>query len=241
MRLDIAAVDDGEELNALVEQIGAVCSEMGVEAMVFPFSSGEAFLSANRARGFDIAFMDVYMKGMNGIETVRSISANTPCRFVFMTVSTEHAIEAFALNAAHYLIKPATDEAIGEALRRCMPSDREKDGNTLEVRTGRFTARVLVNEILFIEVMDKFCAIHTKKERFDTHITLGALYEQLDKNVFIRAQRSFVVNMNYIDSFFFDRIVLKNGKEISLSRNNRAELREHYQSFLFRLARGSDA
>ena len=53
----------------------------------------------------------------------------------------------------------------------------------------------------------------------------------------MKAQRSFIVNMNFIELFYFDHIVLANGKDIVLSRSNRTELKNQYQQFLFRLAR----
>lgn len=53
----------------------------------------------------------------------------------------------------------------------------------------------------------------------------------------MRAQRSFIVNMNFIESFYFDHIVLSTKKEIVLSRNTRSQLKNQYQQFLFRLAR----
>ena len=65
--------------------------------------------------------MDIYMNGISGIETARDAGLTGQTRFIFTTNSREHALEAFALNAAHYLLKPLTKEAVQEALRRCLP------------------------------------------------------------------------------------------------------------------------
>ena len=102
MWFDIAVVDDNEEeLKELTERIGNVCSRMNISGRLCPFFSGEEFLAANAVQRFDIAFMDVYLEGISGIETAKSLSPDKSCRFIFMTVSTDHAIEEFALNAAH--------------------------------------------------------------------------------------------------------------------------------------------
>ncbi len=83
----------------------------------------------------------------------------------------------------------------------------------------------------------KLCLIHTEKNEFRTYTSLDALFEQLDDS-FLRLQRSYVVNMNFIESFLFDRVILKNNMEIMLSRSNRSEMKKQYQSFLFQMARG---
>lgn len=94
-----------------------------------------------------------------------------------------------------------------------------------------------MDNIVYIEVLNKICTVHTEKNSFQTYISLDALSELLDGTSFIRAQRSFIVNMKYIESFYFDHIVMQGGKEIVLSRSSRTELKNQYQQFLFHLAR----
>lgn len=80
--------------------------------------------------------------------------------------------------------------------------------------------------------------MHTQDRSFQTYTSLNALFTLLDEDLFLRVQKSFVVNMAFIDSFFYDHIVLKDGTEISISRNKRTELKKQYQDFLFRFVRG---
>ena len=61
-----------------------------------------------------------------------------------------------------------------------------------------------MDNIVYIEVLNKICTVHTEKNNFQTYISLDALSELLDSTSFIRAQRSFIVNMKYIESFYFD-------------------------------------
>ena len=86
-------------------------------------------------------------------------------------------------------------------------------------------------------MFDKLCIVHTAKQQFQTYTALNTLFEQLDGNRFLRPQRSFVVNMEFIGSFLSSKLILKDGTDISLSRNNRAELKAQYQRFLFDLTR----
>ena len=91
--------------------------------------------------------------------------------------------------------------------------------------------------IIYIEVFNKISVIHTTGNTLQTYTSLDALFEALGPHMFMRAQRSYIVNMKFIDSFFYDHILLQNRLEIKLSRNNRSILKTQYQNFLFDLAR----
>ncbi|MEG1241161.1 MAG: LytTR family DNA-binding domain-containing protein, partial [Oscillospiraceae bacterium] len=72
-----------------------------------------------------------------------------------------------------------------------------------------------------------------------TYTALDTLLAQLDSS-FLRVQRSFIINMNFVESFLSDRVMLRDGTEIVLSRNNRGNLKKAYQQFLFDLARRNE-
>lgn len=202
------------------------------------FSCGEDFLSSKGQ--YDIVFMDIYLTGISGMETVERFGNTEHCQVVFTTTSREHAVEAFGMNAAHYLLKPLNAEGVAEAMERSLARLGHGAGRSLPVKTSRGTVSVPMEKIVYIEVLDKLCTVHTEKNAFQTYASLDALFEQLD-DMFLRVQRSYVVNMGFVESFLFDRVILSGGTEIMLSRNNRAELKAQYQKFLFGLARRSDA
>lgn len=240
MRLNIAVCDDREEDCAeLSKQILAVCEEKGISAQVYIFRSGEELLASNAAPSLNIIFMDIYMDGISGIETACNLPVGDNCRVVFITISTDHAVEAFGLNAAHYLVKPVTRASVAEALERCVKQLSRVSESVLEIRSGNVTIPIPMDKIVYIEVMNKFCAIHTDENTFKVWVSLGTLYDQLDKGIFMRAQQSYVVNMSAIEKFSYDRVTIRGGKNIVLSRKNRSKLKEQYQSYLFRLARGN--
>ena len=202
------------------------------------FRRGISFRTGkNTPPPIDIIFMDIYLGGINGVEAARDISRAGRGRFIFTTASREYALEAFALNAAHYLLKPLTKNAVREALGRCLPKREDEHPKLLEIKTRQGIVPIPMDNIVYIEVLNKICTVHTEKNSFQTYISLDALSELLDSTSFIRAQRSFIVNMKYIESFYFDHIVMQGGKEIVLSRSSRTELKNQYQQFLFHLAR----
>lgn len=239
MHLTIAICDDNPgDISILKNFIEDYKTMRQVCMDIDTFSSGEEFLSGLKQKNYDIIFMDIYMTGMSGIETVRTIRNSSPASssVIFTSTSREHAIEAFGVNAAHYLLKPLTYDAVEEALERCI---LKFDGHlskqiTLKCSQGDIT--IPLDNILYIEVFNKVCTIHTAKRSFQTYMTLNSIFELLDDS-FMKAQRSFIVNMHTIKSFYFDHIVLTDGKDIVLSRKNRSDLKKQYQDFLFHAAR----
>ncbi len=242
MRLNIAVCDDSKiELATITEQVRMACLQMEIAARICPFQSGEELLTSEIARECEIIFMDIYLGGINGIDAVRDIARGSERKIVFITASADHAIEAFNLNAAHYLMKPTSMETVSEAIRRCVPKacDNNENRGVLEIKIGKATVPVPIKDIQYIEVVDKYCAVHTNKDTFRTRASLALLYKQLDDRHFMKPQQSYVINMAAIEKFNYDRVFLRGGADIALSRKNRAGLKEQYQSYLFRLARES--
>lgn len=237
MKLNIAICDDDKnDCQKLRDFVQAYALNQDLPIRLTEFSNGEDFLSVHNQEPFDIVFMDIYLTGMNGTDVIASCNSEA-LQTVFTTTSREFAIEAFNLNASHYLLKPITYEAIDEAMKRCLATKDVQHFRCLEIKTNQGLVSLPVHQILYIEVFNKICLVHTEKNTFHTYSSLDSLFELLDSHTFMRAQRSYIVNMNYIESFYFDHIVLSNGEEIMLSRNTRSELKKQYQQFLFRLAR----
>lgn len=237
MRLDVAICEDNErDSEILAGMLNETCGELGYDVSADIFRTGEEFLAACESKAYHVSFMDIYLEGMSGIEAARSVGGR--CRFVFTTTSTEHAVEAFAINAAHYLVKPLTKERVADAISRCVALISEKNASILSIRTGRRIVRIPMENIVYIEVKNKVCAVHTENGSYETQSSLNSLYGQLDEELFIRAQQSFAVNMDFIESFYYDRVIVCGGVEIALSRTNRAELKRQYQRFLFGQVRG---
>ena len=238
MLLRIAICDDDEnDCATLSVCLHDICSTRSIKAEIDMFTRGEDFLMLYQEKPYDMIFMDIYMDGINGLDTARNANHINQSLFIFTTVSKEHALEAFALNAVHYLVKPISEASVKEAVERAMTRLSEKSVKYLEIKTKNGMVPIPMGNIIYIEVFNKICTIHTEKNCFQTYKSLDALFEFLDSSTFIRVQRSYVVNMYYIDSFFFDHIIMQGGKKIILSRNNRAALKKQYQQFLFLLAR----
>lgn len=233
----IAICEDEPEFAEILEgQIRTYFTNYHLPVQIDWYLSAEALL---RADAFcDILLTDIYMEDMNGLQLFQRLrERGESIPIIFTTISQEYAIDAFALGAVHYLVKPYSYERTAQALDRCMAYLKKAPGRILEIKNASATIPIPQDSILYIEVQDKLCTIHTEKNEYHTYASLDSLFGMLDHDNFMKAQRSYLVNMNYIEAFQPNRLVLKNGKEIVPSRKNRGELKKQYQEFLFALAR----
>ena len=100
-----ALVDDAAaERETAGRLFSSFAEEMHTEFEVDMFDSGEAFLSAFVPYTYDIVFMDIYMSGMNGIETARKMrESDSRSLLIFLTSSGEHMGQAFSVHAFDYM------------------------------------------------------------------------------------------------------------------------------------------
>lgn len=234
--MNIALCDDIPDiLDNLKTYLEDYSKDNNIKLNIDCFDCGEAFLHCEKH--YDIVFMDIYLGKISGMETIRNYRNSRSSQIVFITTSLDHAIEAFGLNATHYLVKPLTQKAVSEAMDRCLTRLELKSNKFIEVKTIGGMRPIPLENIIYIEVFNKVSVIHNKVNDIQTYTSLDALFKLLGDGCFMRAQRSYIVNMKFIDTFFFDRIVLEGGTEIILSRNNRGKLKKQYQQYLFNLAR----
>ena len=129
----IAIVDDlAAERTLLKGRLEWQLQRRNVQADILEYESGEIFLEAARKAPFTAAFLDIYMDGMTGMEAAKKLrKTDTDCLLVFITTSTDHALEGFQVRALHYLVKPFTEADIDaltdELLARVPQPDKYMD------------------------------------------------------------------------------------------------------------------
>lgn len=234
----LALCDDNQnEICILHQYVAEFCQKHDIDITVDRYSSAEQLLASEKH--YDILFMDIYLGGILGTEAAAMSKGSIYDEVVFTTTSKEHAIEAYGMDAAHYIVKPISQGDVFEAMERCLKRSNIAVDRIIVIKSGTDGVPVRISDINYIEVFNKVSTVHTNNGSLNTFSSLEMLMEQLRDERFIKAQRSFIVNMDYIQSFYYDHIVLKNDVQIMLSRANRAEQKKQYQSYLFKQARRS--
>ena len=196
-------------------------------------ADGDAALELIRELQPDVVFLDIQMPGRSGVEVARGLGEAMPPT-VFVTAFDRHAVQAFELAAVDYLVKPFDDERFAQALARARraaaaraPRHEYADRIAVELR-GQVRA-VPVARIEYITASGPYAELHVEGKTFAVRERMQALEEKLDPRRFFRIHRSAIVRLDMIDVFLRHAggdygVRLKNGVELSVSRNKRDEL-----------------
>jgi two-component system, LytTR family, response regulator LytT len=184
----------------------------------------------------DLIFADINMPDINGLDFVKTLH-NKP-QIIFATAFSEYAIDGFKLDALDYLLKPVGYNEFLKAANKArnyfesVAPDKPKELNPDEylfVRSDYKTARISVNDIIYIEGMREYVRIHLDSAKpLMPLISLRLLEEQLPSTRFMRVHRSYIVNLQKIVSVEHNRIVFDGKIYIPVSE----QYKEVFQSYI---------
>lgn len=239
--IKIAICDDEQrDVEATRLRLMEAAESLGMECTcdLFPDASSLLKKIENGSAVYHIALLDIYIGELSGIQTAQRIAKLSPeTALVFVTVSRAHAVEAFSLDALHYLVKPVDSDQMREMLERYLKRTMKK--KTLEIRIGRDNLKLALDSIQYLESARNGTDIHTARGMLHTTVPTSTLEPQLG-NDFLKIQRGFIVNMHFIERMTSDSCVLKNGFTALLSRKEKKNIRTAYREFIFNIAEGED-
>ncbi|MBR4585923.1 MAG: response regulator transcription factor [Bacteroidales bacterium] len=179
------------------------------------FTDPVAALEAIRDRQPQLAFLDIQMPDLNGMELSRMVPPQT--RVVFTTAFKQYAFDSYEVSALDFLLKPIRYqkflEAAEKALRwfELLEAASKAPQATLDPHDGKTSVfvksdgqfrKVEFSDIRYVEGMKDYVLLHLCSERqpIVTHITMKAVEELLPAASFMRVHRSFIVSLDKIDS-----------------------------------------
>jgi len=248
-RIRVLVVDDEPLARAMVREMLAGDPETEI---VGECGNGRAAITAIQSLTPDVVFLDVQMPDLGGFEVLESLPNETPPCVIFITAYDQYAVRAFEVHALDYLLKPFDHERFDLAWQRAKAfvggdrgHRREQDILALlqELKTGpQYLKRLLVktegrvcfldvDNIHFIEAQGNYVRVHNGAKSYMIRETISGLESQLDPKAFLRIHRSAIVKIDKIKELqpWFHgeyHVVLENGKQLTLSRNYRANLQQ---------------
>lgn len=181
---------------------------------------------------YDIAFLDVDMPELSGIELGKLIKTYSSKTFiVFVTSYPQYAIDAFSCEASDYLLKPLKHEKAMSVLNRLITKYQENNKYyTIKIKTE--SIRIPIKEIYYIECCNKHIIYHTKNQRYETLGKLADTYKALKNYGFHQIHQGYIVNMDKISRFEQHSVILDDGRSVMISVRKRAESLLAYGQYL---------
>lgn len=170
----------------------------------------------------DLAFLDIKMPGLTGLEVAQGIEGRT--RVVFVTAYDEFAVAAFEQEAVDYVLKPVQAARLARTVERLQRelaanADAVGDGDPrlaevlqrlvaappgaqrlryVRASQGELTHQVDVRDVLFFQAVDKYTCVRTAAGEYLIRTTITELAAQLDPDRFVQVHRATIVNLDHL-------------------------------------------
>ncbi|KIC93011.1 LytR/AlgR family response regulator transcription factor [Flavihumibacter solisilvae] len=211
MTIRCIAVDDEQlALDLLVDNI----SKVPFLQLVGTAKNAMEVISLLQQETVDLAFLDIQMPGLSGMQLASSLKGRT--KVIFLTAYEQFALESYNVNAIDYLVKPVSFDRFLEACMKALDSFLSRSASTqaqpanavkeegkyLFVNVEYNIVRILINDVIMIEGYKDYVKIHlaSSKRPVITRMSMKHLEEKLLPYDFFRVHKSFIVSLTRIES-----------------------------------------
>ena len=249
-KLRVVIADDEPRARQFLEKL--LAEHPGVEIVGAARGGAEAIEKIGSTRP-DVAFLDIHMPDLSGLEVARHLKSESMPVVVFVTAYDQYAVEAFEVAAVDYLLKPIRRERLAETLRRVAAEPRgaravaqraaavetalDQPGlrdrmpvlKRLPVRHRREVKLLDLDQVPLLFSRDRLVLARAEGKEYLVDYTLQELEQRLPEGQFVRVHRGALVNVNAIESYGGEDGVLvlrlKDGTRVEASERRAAEVR----------------
>lgn len=187
------------------------------------FESAEAATDFLKEVTVDLIFLDVTLPEKSGLDILPLIDKKT--QVIFVAGDDKYAVEAFNFNAVDYLVKPITLKRFNQAIAKAKEQYDYKhpnlfNKNRLFFKEGNTYYNVNADDVLYVEALGDYVTVITKTRKFTLLTTMKQIEQKLPEDKFVRVHRSFIININKIDTFDGGTLVIDK-KLISIGKSHK--------------------
>ena len=235
--LQIAVCDDNiDELSNMVQLIDLyrTSRHLNCEHTVFP--NGFELISAlEKGKRFDIYCLDIMMPGFTGIDAAKEIRTfDKTAPILFFTSSPEFALESYSVKAINYVLKPISKEKLfftfDELLEQIKAKEEE---DAVIVKSNEGIQKILISNLAFAEVIGRNVLYHLRSGKVvECTEPFSSVCDSLLKyGCFIKPHRSYLVNMQYVDTIENHQITLQTLSAVPVAQGKAKEIKQQYLNF----------
>ena len=234
----IAICDDDLNFISYIKEILLKWEKKPEDFVIITFTNGDSLLNSHIQIPFDIILLDILIPFSSGIETAMELRKyDKSVKIIFLTSSKEFAIDSYSVKASNYLLKPINTDYFYQCLNELM-EEIEKDLQYIYVHTQNAVVKILLKEIEYIETQNKHVLFSLRNHSTLDSISPLYVYEKklCINDGFFKCHRSYIVNMQYIDTYTTKEIKMHSGYRIPIARNRHIAFKDAYFSYIFQKA-----
>lgn len=230
------------------QELRAILNEYPEIEVIDEAQNGEEGIEKIKELNPDLIFLDINMPGMTGFEMLKHLS-DIP-HVIFVTAYDEYALKAFEVNALDYILKPVDTERLNEAIEKVKHSDEQEHDFESEdkpklsrserrltkddkvfIKDGEKCYFVKLEEVRMLESDGNYVKVHFGSNRPLILRSLNSFEEKLDQESFFRANRKFIINLDWIEKVenWFNgglQVELRTGEKVEISRRQAIRFKE---------------
>ena len=228
----IAICDDEQEfINDIRKHLKQYSSEHGLTFEIYEFCSGADILSSKIV--FDIAFLDIEMKDINGIEVGRKLQNENPdLVLIYVTAYNQYLDEALDLGITRFFDKPIDSQRFYEGMDRAVSKVDNTEIKFYLKDDNKGVVTVRCKDIIFVEIQGRKTEIHTKEHDYLSKDGIKVWEARLNKSYFEIPHNSYIINTNFITYFCKEYVILDNKYTIPIAYSKRAEFKRKFMKLM---------
>lgn len=197
-----------------------------IDLIVDTFESGEVLLKKliNKPDFYDLIFLDIEMKQLDGIQTAKKIREyNKEVLVIFLTSHVEYATDGYEVAAFRFLVKPLQENKLIRALQDVQ---KEMDRNRkILIKDSDREILLRYQDIVYLEAQNVNVLIRTLNDFFVIRRTLVQMEEEIKGPSFFKSHRSYIVNIGFVIDYDNKYITMETGEKIVVSRSKLADFK----------------
>ncbi|MGI6720913.1 MAG: LytR/AlgR family response regulator transcription factor [Anaerovoracaceae bacterium] len=235
--LHIAVCDDHmDELSNMIQLIDLYRMSRHINCEHAGFLNGLDLISAlEKGKRFDIYCLDIMMPGFSGMDAAKEIRTfDKTAPILFFTSSPEYALESYSVKAINYVLKPVSKEKLFftfDDLLEQMNMRNEVDA--IIVRSNEGIQKIVVSSLVFAEVIGRNVLYHLHSGKvIECTEAFSPVCDHLMKyGCFVKPHRSYLVNMQYIDTIDNHQITLQTLSAVPIAQGKAKEMKQRYLNY----------
>lgn len=215
----IAVVEDEKMyVEQITEYLRRFEREQKEELQITVYRDGDGITADYKAQ-FDIIFMDIQMKfvdGMTAAEEIRKMDSEVI--IIFITNMSQYAIRGYEVNALDYVLKPVTYFSFSQKLGKAIARIKKRNVNYITIPVKGGMRRLETSDIYYVESQGHTLIYHTKDGEILSAGTVKSAEEQLAKYHFSRGNKCYLINLEHVEGVK-DKCAVVKGENLQLSRS----------------------
>lgn len=234
--LQIAVCDDNiDELSNMAQLLNLYRASKNFNCEYAVFSNGFELVSAlEKGKRFDIYCLDIIMPGFMGIEvakTIRGFDKTAPV--LFLTSSPEFALESYSVKAINYVLKPISKEKLFFTLDEVLEQLKMEKEDVVIVKSNEGVQKIRISNLVFAEVIGRNVLYHLHSGKvIECNEAFSSVCDTLlNYGCFIKPHRSYLVNMQYVDTIENHQITLQTLSSVPIAQGKTREMKQQYLNY----------